>query len=110
MPSREHRRPMTTEDLYRLRFVSDPQVSPDGRRVVYVATWVDAEDRTRYRSQLMLVDSDGSGTPRPLTSGRHRDSAPRWSPDGCSLGFVSDRDNERPQIFVLPLDGGEPRQ
>ena len=101
---------MSADDLYQLRFVSDPQLSPDGTQVVYVCAWVDPEDRTRYRSQLMLVPFDGSSPPRPLTSGKHRDNAPRWSPDNCSIAFVSDRDNDRGQVFVLPLQGGEPRQ
>jgi dipeptidyl aminopeptidase/acylaminoacyl peptidase len=101
---------LTAEDLYQLRFVSDAQLSPDGSRVAYVVAWVDREDRTRYRSQIMLVPFDGSERPRPLTSGRHRDLAPRWSPDGCTLAFLSDRDAERPQVFVLELRGGEPRQ
>src|SRR5215471_2084968 len=107
---RTGRRPMTAEDLYRLRFVSDPQISPDGSNVVYVVAWVDPDDHTRYRSQIMLVPFDGSTEPRPLTSGRYRDSAPRWSPDGCWLAFVSDRDSDRSQLFVLPMQGGEPRQ
>jgi dipeptidyl aminopeptidase/acylaminoacyl peptidase len=101
---------MTAEDLYQLRFVADPQLSPDGSSVVYVVSWVDPDDHTRYRSQILLVPFDGSAPPRPLTAGRHRDSAPRWSPDGRWLAFVSDRDADRPQIFLLSLDGGEPRQ
>jgi dipeptidyl aminopeptidase/acylaminoacyl peptidase len=111
MPSRRSaRRAVTADDLYRLRFVSDPQVSPDGSQVTYVVAWVDPDEHTRYRSQIMLVPFDGSSAPRPLTSGRHRDSAPRWSPDGCSLAFLSNREEERPQLFVLSLQGGEPRQ
>jgi dipeptidyl aminopeptidase/acylaminoacyl peptidase len=58
----------------------------------------------------MLVPFDGSDAPRPLTSGRHRDSAPRWSPDSRSLAFVSDRDNDSCQLFLLSLAGGEPCQ
>jgi dipeptidyl aminopeptidase/acylaminoacyl peptidase len=103
------RRPLIAEDLYRLRFVSDAQVSPDGRRVAYVVSRVDAEDRTSYRSQIVLVDVDG-GAPRPLTTGQQRDRAPRWSPDGNSLAFLSDRVDDQTQVFLLPLDGGEPRQ
>jgi dipeptidyl aminopeptidase/acylaminoacyl peptidase len=101
---------MTAEDLYRLRFVGDPQLSPDGTQVVYVATFVDPGDPTRYLSQLMLAVFDGSSPPRALTSGKSRDGAPRWSPDGCSLAFTSNRDNGTTQLFLLPLQGGEPCQ
>ena len=104
------RRPITAEDVYQLRFVSDPRISPDGTQVAYVVAWVDPDDRTRYRSQLMLVPFDGSSPPRPLTSGKQRDLAPRWSPDGCSIAFVSNREKETGQLFVLSLRGGEPRQ
>src|SRR5919199_2672410 len=107
---RARRRPVAPDDLYRLRFVSDPRISPDGTQVVYVVAWVDPDDHTRYRSQLMLVPFDGSRPPRALTNGRHRDTAPRWSPQGCSLAFLSTRDGDRPQIYMLPLQGGEPTQ
>ena len=58
----------------------------------------------------MLAPFDGSGPPRPLTSGRHRDTAPRCSPDSASLAFLSDREGDSSQRFLLPLSGGEPRQ
>jgi dipeptidyl aminopeptidase/acylaminoacyl peptidase len=103
-------RPIVAEDLYRLRFVSDPQVSPDGARVAYVVSWA-SDDRTGYRSSIMLVDTSGERAPRALTQGQHRDRAPRWSPDGSTLAFLSDRAGEGgPQLFALSLAGGEPRQ
>lgn len=101
---------MAADDLFRLRFVSDAHISPDGSQVAYVVAWADPDDHTRYRSQLMLAAFDGSSPPRPLTSGKHRDTAPRWSPDGCWLAFLSDRQGDYTQLFVLPLSGGEPRQ
>jgi dipeptidyl aminopeptidase/acylaminoacyl peptidase len=107
---RAGRRPITAEDIYQLRFVSDPRISPDGTQVAYVVAWVDPDDHTRYRSQLMLAPFDGSSPPRALTSGKHRDLAPRWSPDGCSIAFVSNREKDTGQLFLLSLQGGEPRQ
>jgi dipeptidyl aminopeptidase/acylaminoacyl peptidase len=109
MAARSRRRLMAADDLYRLRFVSDPQISPDGAQVVYVVSWVDPNDHTRYRSQLMLARYDGSAPPRALTGGRHRDTSPCWAPDGCSLAFLSDREGDRAQIFLLNLQGGEPQ-
>src|ERR1700716_1133912 len=109
-PKTARRRGVAADDLFRLRFVSDPQISPDGSCVAYVVAWVDPTDHTRYQSQLMLANRDGVSVPRALTSGLHRDTAPRWPPAGSSLAFVSDRDDGRSQLFLLPLHGGEPRQ
>ncbi len=53
---------------------------------------------------------DGSREPRRLTAGSKRDADPRWSPDGGRLAFVSDRDGETLQLYVLPLAGGDPRR
>src|SRR6266567_4703130 len=104
------RRVVAADDLFRLRFVADPQISPDGTQVAYVVAWADPNDHTRYRSQLKLARFDNAEPPRALTAGQHRDTSPRWSPDGLSIAFVSDRDDSRAQIFLLPLRGGEPQQ
>lgn len=101
-------------------FPSDPQLSPDGAQVAFVLTRIEEEDlarperdeagkpfpRPRYKSAVYL--SDGSA-PRQLTAGTARDHAPRWSPDGAQLAFISDRAG-KPQLFLLPLAGGEARQ
>jgi dipeptidyl aminopeptidase/acylaminoacyl peptidase len=114
-------RPMVEQDLYRLTWVADPQISPDGSRVAFVRVTVDsaADD---YRTAIWLCDvtnnslasagaavSAGTTKPRVLTNGT-RDGQPRWSPDGRTLAFVRGMEGKPPQIFLLPMTGGEATQ
>src|SRR5262245_8173518 len=65
----------------------DPQISPDGKRIVYVRQSADRmTDRRNFN--LWIVNADGSGH-RPLTSGNQADSSPRWSPDGTRVAYIS---------------------
>jgi dipeptidyl aminopeptidase/acylaminoacyl peptidase len=99
--------PFTPDDLYLLKQVSDPQLSPDGTLVAYVVLWPDKED-DENRMAVHLAPADGSAPARRFTYGK-RDHTPRWSPDGRLLAFVSDR-GEKSQLFLAPMDGGEARQ
>lgn len=99
---------MEVEDLFRLRRVSDPQLSPDGEHVAYVITEVLKEDN-RTNSDIWLVRRDGTGEPRQLTNSPRHDRHPRWSPDGKWIAFESGRDGDS-QIYLLPLAGGEARK
>jgi dipeptidyl aminopeptidase/acylaminoacyl peptidase len=101
------RRGYQVEDLYRLKTVTDPQISPDGRQVAYVVGEIDREG-DGYRSAIWLVAVDGSGA-RRLTYSDRGDTQPRWSPDGRALAFVSNRTGSN-QLYVLPITGGEPRR
>ncbi len=109
--------PMIPEDLYEFRFLADAQISPDGSRVAYVVRTIDREQNT-YRSGIWLVPADGASQGTRFTSGPGQDSLPRWSPDGNTLAFVSDRNaptddakKRKPKnIFALSLAGGEARQ
>ncbi len=100
-------RAMTPQDITRIRLVSDPQISPDGRRVAFVVTTL-SEEKDQYLSQIWMVETAG-GEPRRFTAGPKRDTAPRWSPDGTRLAFISERDRQpKAQLYVMPADGGEP--
>ena len=117
------------EDLYDLRVPTELALSPDGRVVAFGVKSV-APGKDGYRTSLWLALADGSGPARQLTAGAKNDTAPRWSPDGQTLAFLSDRGGvlqaggggakpgkaEAPkeggtQVWLLPFaDGGEARQ
>lgn len=100
--------PFTAEEMMKLRRISDPQVSPDGRQVAYSAVEVDLAANAR-NSDLWVVSATGEGAPRRLTEHPRSDSRPRWSPDGKRLAFVSAREGGS-QVWVLDAAGGEPRK
>ncbi|MGH2685873.1 MAG: TolB family protein, partial [Actinomycetota bacterium] len=99
-------RPLELDDLYAVSLPSDPQLSPDGERVAFVLTGADRE-ADEDRSSIWLVPAGGGESER-LTSGTS-DLAPRWSPDGMTLAFLSTRGEEgsKSQIHLLPVGGGE---
>jgi dipeptidyl aminopeptidase/acylaminoacyl peptidase len=101
------KRPMKTDDLFRFQRVTDPQMSPDSKQVVYVVKTVDLA-ANKSASTLWLAPT-GAGTPRPLTNTTKKDKHPRWSPDGKRILFESDRSGDG-QLWVIDLDGGEARQ
>ncbi|MCS6852356.1 MAG: S9 family peptidase [Gemmataceae bacterium] len=101
------KRPMTLDDLFRFQRLSDPQLSPDGRWVAYVVTTVDLAGNS-MSSCIWLVPTDG-GEPRQLTNTTKKDRHPRWSPDGRSILFESNRSGDN-QLWIIDIDGGEARQ
>jgi len=101
-------RPVQVEDLAAINTVADVQLSPDGSRAAYTLTEI-AIDQDRYNSAIWIVSTQGED-PHPFTQGAGRDFAPRWSPDGRWLAFLSDRDGGRAQLYLIPADGGEPHK
>lgn len=101
------KRPMLPMDLMDLQRVSDPQLSPDGRWIVFVITRTNVEKNSR-NSDLWILAATG-GEPRRLTFSPTADDSPRWSPDGKKIAFISGREGSS-QIWMMHMDGGEPRK
>ena len=106
-PPQRDGRDLTIDDLYKLHLPGDPQVSPDRLTVLTTILTID-RDTDEYRAAIWTMNPDGTGQ-RQITSGQWRDSAPRWSPDGQWIAFRSKRAGDSaPQLYVMPVDGGEP--
>jgi len=95
---------LQAEDLFELQYATDPQVSPDGSRVVYVRAINDVMiDDTR--ANIWLATTDGTGH-RPLLSGKSSYTSPRWSPDGKRLAYIATA-GDKPQLHVRWMESGE---
>ena len=99
-------RAITFDDFIAIKRVTDPQVSPDGKLIAFVATVMDRE-ANRGNSDIWVVPAEG-GEARLLASSPKADFSPRWSPDGRSLAFLSARGGSS-QIWMIGLSGGEAR-
>src|SRR4051812_1333576 len=102
------KRPMEIDDLFKFKRVSDPQISPDGKWVVYTVGMVDDVASNKMSSTVWLASTDGK-TRLQLTNTTKKDRQARWSPDGKSILFVSTRGGS-PQLWMIDVDGGEARQ
>jgi dipeptidyl aminopeptidase/acylaminoacyl peptidase len=101
--------PLSAETMWQLKRLGEPQLSPDGRRVVLSVTEFDVKEN-KSSTDLYLVPTDGGAATR-LTSDAAADNEPRYSPDGRWIVFVSKRgDDKQNQLYLMPTDGGEARR
>ncbi|WP_240529995.1 S9 family peptidase [Novosphingobium sp. PC22D] len=98
-------RAFTGADLFKLSGATDPQISPDGSKIVYVRKTADIMTDKEIPS-LWLVDA-ASGREYPLVAGKGAHFSPHWSPDGRRIAYVSTDGESGPQLYVLWLESGE---
>jgi dipeptidyl aminopeptidase/acylaminoacyl peptidase len=100
------KRPIAHEDVWLMKRVGTPALSPDGRWVVAPVT-SPAYDEAEKTSDLWLVPADGSAPPRQLTFSKGSESNPAWSPDSRRIAFAARREgSDESQIHVLDIDAG----
>src|SRR5437762_3424158 len=129
-------RGVTPEDYFSFEFISDPNISPDGKLVAYVLTRIDRA-QNRRNSSIWMVATDGSRSAWQFTTSPQTSNSPRWSPDGKSLAFISSRpdstsaptaspnptagptppaaagamsEQPRNQVYLLSMNGGEEKR
>lgn len=99
--------PMTVETLLKLHRIADPQLSPDGKTIVYQVTTPNVETNARPM-QIWSVGIDGS-SPKQITREGSANTRPRWSPDGKRIAFISNRGGSG-QIWTMAPDGSDAKQ
>ena len=97
-------RTIEPDDLFRLQFLQDTKLSPDGKRIAYCVSHVDECGDKEFCAVWLL--SPQTGEARQLTDGQAIDSNLSWSPDGQRLAFFSNRSGVK-QLYTIPVDGGE---
>lgn len=105
--SAQQRRPVTIDDLMRIKTVTDAEISPDGSRILYVVSVPNVE-KNEHNSDIWLVSAAG-GEPVQVTNSPKMDQSPRWSPDGKTVAFLSARDGA-PNVYLWSPSGGEPQK
>ncbi|MBA3712200.1 MAG: PD40 domain-containing protein, partial [Pyrinomonadaceae bacterium] len=95
------------ETFMEMESLSNPEIAPDGKRIMFARGWVD-NVKDESRSNLWMVEVDGTRV-REFTRGAGRDRAPVWAPDSQRVAFISDRSGTN-QLHVMWVDTGEVAQ
>ncbi|NHF59467.1 S9 family peptidase [Flavobacteriaceae bacterium TP-CH-4] len=92
-------------DIFDMEYITDPQISPDGSKIIYVRNFKDVMT-DKNLSNLWVINYDGSNN-RPITSGNQNDFYPRWSHDGTKIIFKSNKADDKVKLYLMWMDTKE---
>src|SRR5579885_1806955 len=98
---------LNSDTIWDMRSVGEPQITKDGKNIIYTLGWSDKMVDQRY-TNLWIISSDGKEN-RPITTGAFRDTSPRISPDGTRIAYITNRSGKN-QIHVRWLDTNQEAQ
>jgi len=108
MSSKKRKQMVSAEDFYSFSNAENPQIHPDGKRIVFVKVTPEYKGK-KYKREIYLFDLEEKRHRQITSGGTNGDSMPKWSPDGKKLAFISSRGG-KPQVYVMPEYWGEPLQ
>jgi dipeptidyl aminopeptidase/acylaminoacyl peptidase len=98
-------RAMTLIDLLNVPRITEPQLSPDGKQILYLLSEADWKTNKRI-THIWRIGAEG-GQPVRMTNGTEGEASPRWSPDGKKIAFIAKRGEQENQLYIMNGDGGE---
>jgi len=98
------KRNITIDDLFRMKLLNSPEISPDGKRIAFTYKWTELKDN-KYYSNIYMAHLE-NGMVSPFTRGKHNDCYPLWSPGGKFIAFRTDRDKKN-GLWLISSEGGE---
>ncbi|MEO6166291.1 MAG: S9 family peptidase [Chitinophagales bacterium] len=104
----QEKKPITHENMWLMKRVGAPAVSPDGNWAIFSVTEPSYDEKEQV-NDIWIVATDGNSSPRKLTAGKAGESGYTWSPDGKNIAFVAKRDgDEESQVYIMNVkEGGE---
>lgn len=107
--SQETKNAIAIDDLMKLKSVSNPQISPDGKWVAYTTSEANLK-KDKAETQIWMIPAQGGEAIAMTSKEFYAASEPRWSPDNKYLSFLAAQPEGKKQVWTLNRNGGDAQQ